>query len=944
MSTIFINEQEMEEINLDSSSTPPQHTQLQHSSVLTQSSSTTPLSNSSILNISSSNNESSGGMTDFVGQMEQVFKAIDKEGTGEISLSQLREEIDALGLDIDENPLISRLLSYLKYVHSSSTSLLTSSSGGSGGTFEEELQSLTSSGSIEPESNIRIDFDSFINSMSNFADGIDPQETRRTRLEKQRLPKFKIPMDLLKRYNIPVLLGNGGVNNNNGSYSHSSTAQPSTPSKNKFGRLFSTKPVVGFDQFNQLVTKLNYGKEVPKNKLLMFLSDLPTDTDGCIDINQFLSRFGGLNHPMSPKLTYEEISSGSGNQKQDNDEYRLDKSSGWSQWDKNSQLIDQLQDSYKNLEKECETFQSEISVLEKNRHALEGNLRKKEQEVDRLKKDARFVETMRDTNKDLNVQNASLKNQLYKLSQNEEFLRENLEVEKDKARSLSESVILKELEIKRLNLLLKNQQNINSKLSMMVTFSNEVDKSGDNKDKTFTAKRIKPAVDKAKQILNRQKSEIFINDGSKTLSKIDNFSILQQRFKQQQQQQQQQLSPQSSQSNLSEQLSPSLLSEFEDLKRQQENDLNDSTNNTELNQLKEQLQLFGADNIQLSDDLSFDNQIENTNNTPADELNNLSHISNDDQQQKQQDNTSSEEDEEDDDEDEKDSNSTANKPEDNSNKPTTISTLIASSSAPSTPPVLNTSNNRQPSTTNLNSSSTSIQNNSSSNTNSTTPPPQPFTMTSTPTTTTPPLSSSSKGTPTRASLTSPTYIRQSSPTLKSSPTFSPMSVMATEKPGVNNAPLSSGNLNHIQMQQQNTPPSPFNLSNIQHHQHNGSSLLEQSLNVNTMKRMKKSDLIKLATEMEDNNESAQILINQTTAALEEFSKNKAIEVQRLQKMYQEEKQANKILEKQLSLQLEKNKEMVTGKETTSWGGISGFFNFISNYLPSNLFCNLSSSS
>ncbi|KAF2074684.1 hypothetical protein CYY_003998 [Polysphondylium violaceum] len=842
--------------------------------------------------LSSSNNNttpSTPNTNEFIQQMEELFKSIDVDDSGIITLDQLRNEIESLIPDIEQNnPLISKLLTFLNIVHSNQSNLM-NSSGGLG-------NSMDGGNEDQDESNIKIDIQSFLQSMTWYMDGMDPKEARRQRLEKQRLPKFKVPVDLLKKFNItprlsPLVSGSGSGSAGTGSPQFSHIAGHS-PSKNKFGRLFTSKPVVSFDQFNDLITKLNYGREIPHQKLMMFLNDLPRDNDECIDANLFLSRFGGLNHPMSPKLTYE----GNSGEKEHDDDFRIESSvsspnSSFSQWNRNSQIVDQLQESYKSLEKECETFQTEISILEKTRQNLEINLKKKDQENDRLRKDARFVDGMRDANKDLIVQNTNLKTQISKLSQNEELLRESIDQEKEKARALNENVVFKDLEIKKLKLLLKNQQNINNKLSMMVTFSSPNDETDKNIDKsgTFTVRRTKPVVDSSKPVLSKQKSEKY-----STIGPNSNLAQLFQQYKQEKQQLQQ---LQQQQQDENKPMAQSLESEFEELNRSQNYSSVGSNSpmytsyedEGELSSLKDQL---NSSNIILPNDESFEFQ-----NSP----------------QKIQDNQSS--------------------PIFTSTQQPSLDQIIINS------PSNNDNNNSNNNNSQYNSQHNSVIASPQQNTH----------VVSTPIVT-PPLVSSATSLPTSRSISSPNYIRTSSPSLKS-----PHSVSSS--PGPNVAPLSPFNLVSQQQifkqqqsvqQQKSQSLQPFSLQQ-QQSTLSGSDLeqLQSNLNIGSMRRLKKQDIIRLHTfEMEEQNENTQNLINEQTAAFEEFKKQASAELSRYQKLYQEERQTSKMLEKQLALQMDKNKEMVAGKDNShsTATGTQSFFSFLSNFLPSTLFCNLSNTS
>ncbi|EGC30914.1 hypothetical protein DICPUDRAFT_95640 [Dictyostelium purpureum] len=902
------------------------------------------------LNISSpgliNNNDSSAGL-EFINQMEQVFKAIDTEENGIISLSQLRHEIESLtGEPLDNNPTIGKLLNFLRIVHRSEVQknqddedddyVNLDDDEDNGNTLDDKSFDELSFENLElddkkmeEEDNTYIDFQSFIESMASYMDGGDPKLLRQQRIETFKLPKFKVPLELLKKYNItpkylsPMISSasgsplSEGVNsvgllspNSTSQFSHTqgfkNNSVTNSPSKNKFGRLFTSKPIITFDQFTHLVTKLNYGKEIPKQKLLMYIRDLPTDKDDCIDANLFLSRFGGLNHPMSPKLTYDG--------EQQDDQYnihsqgssppnstshitgnkgRLNSSGtnyGTNQWNKSSQIVDQLQDSYKVLEKECESFQSEISMLEKSRQVLEQNLRKKDQEIDRLRKDARFAEGMRDANKDLMVQNNNLKTQISKLTLNEDLLRESIDLEKDKARELNESVVLKDLEVKKLKLLLKTQQNINNKLAMMVSFDDGKSGSGsgstspniivDEKDRNFTSRRIKPTIDRAKQVLSRQKSEKFEIDKYSTLHANNNFALF---LKQQQllQQQQQQQSPPITSGTNSPQ---SLQYEFEQLQQQQfqypqQNDNNSNTINeepeSELDSLKQQLSgLDGGFNLPSEYEINTDenNSLDDLANTPLKDGNTSPTV-------------------------------TPNK--NNSIRVSSPSIKSTPSSAPmfSTPPANSLS---------------------------------PFSLTS------PNGGSGFKSSGNKYGTISggiSPFVQQQQQTQQQ---YQPLHQASSNNQSIKSPQQFQQNLQQYNQINFSSPTltSSLNSSN------NNMQQVQDQFNVGSIRRLKKSDLIRLHTEeMEEQNESAQLIISEAEKALEEFKKNSSIEMQRIQKMYQEEKQSRFAIEKQLQNQLDKNKEMVTGKEQSStWGGMQNFFSFVSNYLPSTLFCNLSNTS
>jgi len=857
---------------------------------------------------------------EFVQQMEELFKAIDVDDSGIISLDQLRHEIESMIPELEHNnPLISKLLTFLKIVHANSISNQLGNSGGLSNSVG--AMTMMDYDEDEDESNIKIDIQSFLQSMTWYMDGMDPKEARRQRIEKLKLPKFKVPVDLLKKFNItprlsPLVSGGGSSNSSGTGSPQFSHIAGYSPSKNKFGRLFTSKPVVSFDQFTDLITKLNYGREIPHQKLMMFLNDLPRDNDECIDANLFLSRFGGLNHPMSPKLTYEGTNSGD---KEHDDDFRIESSvsspnSSFSQWNRNSQIVDQLQESYKSLEKECETFQTEISILEKTRQNLELNLKKKDQEMDRLKKDARFVDGMRDANKDLIVQNTNLKTQISKLSQNEELLRESIEQEKEKARSLNENTILKDLEIKKLKLLLKNQQNINNKLSMMVTFSSpneETDKAID-KSGTFTIRRIKTNVDSNSSNNSGSNKNSTISSKSEKYSTIgpnSNLAQLFQQYKQEKQQLQQQ-----QQQDENKPMAQSLESEFEELNRSQNyssvgssspmlvNYASVSEEDGELSSLKDQL---NSSNIILPNDESFEYQ---------------------------------------------------NSPQKNQDSPIFTS---------STPPHISVVDQNQDINNSNNNSQSNSQYNSQHNSVMASPQHNSHVVLSSPIITPPlQLQSSATSLPASRSISSPNYIRQSSPSLKS-PQHS-----TSSSPGPNVAPLSPFNLvsqqqlfkqqQSVQQQKSQSLQQPVLLSQLQQLQSpqkqqqttttlSNSDLeqLQSNLNIGSMRRLKKQDLIALHTfEMEEQNENTQNLINEQTAAFEEFKKQTSAELARYQKLYQEERQTSKMLEKQLAQQMDKNKEMVAGKDNShsTATGTQSFFSFLSNFLPSTLFCNLSNTS
>ncbi|GAM16877.1 hypothetical protein SAMD00019534_000520 [Acytostelium subglobosum LB1] len=785
--------------------------------------------------------------------MEQVFKAIDKDSTGQISLSQLQEEIEELGSDIDENPMIAQLIQYLRHVHSQSLGLSVSQGGD-----DDDLSAST--GGQE----IWIDFESFVNTMTNFAEGVDRREARKQRVERQKLPRFKVPVELLKKYSItpkgsPMVVG-GTISPNAQGYSHTVAF---SPSRNKFNKMFSQRPVIQFDQFLQLATHLNNGKEIPKNKLLMVLNDLPKDSEGCIDINSFLTAYGGLNHPMSPKLVLEE------SDVRDRSEL-VEKSTV--EWNKNRELVNQLSDNYKVLEKEVETYQSEISFLEKSKQTLEAQLKKKEQEIERLKKETKFVDGMRDTNKDLIVQNTSLKQQISKLTTNESALRDNIESEKDKYRSINENLVLKDLEIKKLNHQLKTQQNINTKLSMMISFNNESEKEKTEQSvpstKDHGSKTVKVTQrERSKPNLSKQKSEIFqvpLKTSSAALD-LSQSPIIQHHSESSlatsQQSNNRPLSLDTSVdynninniSNISSgSIGESIQSEMDKLKKE------DSVN--ELDQLKKQLQSYQEEELTLSSFQSEDSLSNIQSGLPS--------IPEHNSPQKQQQQTLS--------------TTTTTKEEKNETmlppSPIMMSTPIKSTStSTTTTTTLTTSNNNTP----IRLSSPFIQ---------------------TPNGTNSP----------RSVLTSQSYVRQSSPALERG-TVSGTSATNMASP---------------------VAVPTFDLSS-----------LSSNPNVGSIKRMKKSDLIRLQmNELEAHKESAQNIIDETTAAMSNLYKEKSVELQRIQKMYQEEKQSNKYLEKQLMAQLEKNKELTAGKEKNSWGGMQGFYSFVSYFLPSTLMCNVSGTS
>eukprot|EP01133_Synstelium_polycarpum_P007645 gene7645-8946_t len=764
--------------------------------------------------------------SEFVGQMEQVFRAIDKQASGVITLANLRSEIQELGADIDDNPLIGQLISYLKVVHSSRD--------------DQE----------DDENAIYIDFEAFVVSISAFVEGADVQATRQAREARDKLPKFRVPADLLKRYNItprgsPALPGAGS------GYSH--TANFSSPSKNnKFGKMYSAKPVVAFDEFERLVAKLNNDHEIPRNKLLLFVGDLPADSDGCIEATTFLSRYGGLNHPLSPKITFEETDIVAKTETEERSTLA---------WNKNANIVEKLQESYRHLEKECDTFQSEISFLEKSKQQLEAQLKKREMEVERLKKESKFVEGMRDTNKELVVQNSNLKTQISKLNNNESSLRDNIESEKDRMRAVKEAMVLKDLEIKKLNHLLKTQQNINNKLSMMVTFSNDV---GDKNDlsKANTARRIKSptATERSKPAFIKQKSEALfeqprgmplsprssdILDRSLELDRSFDASMI--------------ADPQEQDAG------ESLQNEFEQLKQ-----VAAEHGGSELELLKEQLEMFGDVTLPTPEESPMCHPQENPDQNSAVVLGH-------EQQQP----------------------------------------------SPSQPPQQPTTPRGQSTTPKLETIKEvkeEISNTSSG--------PLPITMSPASISTKSPiaaqpssplrLSSPYNTVSSPRSLNSPSYVRQSSPTF-----FDRAAATTT-------SPTTSSSSNPVTSANSCPTLSPLDLSTSGSVKANGGSL----------KRMKKSDLLRLQTmELEAHKESAQNLIDETTAALSDLYRNKDVELQRIQKMYQEEKQSNKFLEKQLSMQLDKNKELNAGKEKNSWGGMQGFFSFVSYFVPSNLFCN-----
>ncbi|EAL70552.1 calcium-binding EF-hand domain-containing protein [Dictyostelium discoideum AX4] len=977
---------------------------------------------------SSSNNIGASPGGDFINQMEQVFKTIDTEENGIISITQLRQEIESLtGESSETNPLIGKLLNFLRIVHRAEQPKNDDdedenedeqqegddqeNTGGSDfeddSSFEDLI--LNEKKQIE-EDNTFVDLQSFLESMASYMDGEDPKKLREKQIEKLKLPKFKVPIDLLKKYNItpkflsPLISGGNNSLNNNDSpnsggggsnmvFSHLNNSPSKSGgggSSNKFNRLFTAKPMVTFEQFNQLITKLNYGKEIPKQKLLMHLHDLPTDKDDCIDANLFLSSFGGLNHPMSPKLTYNDDgeenlqqqrynnekkenqfninSRGSGNtsppnvkinnnnntNSNSNTNINNTSTNNISQWNsKNTQIVDQLQDSYKILEKEVESYQSELSMLEKSRQIQDSTLKKKDQEIDKLRKEARFVDGMRDANKDLMVQNQNLKNQLSKLTLNEELLRESIDQEKDRLREAMESNVLKELELKKLKLLLKTQQNINNKLSMMVTFSDDTlqegggggsgtnSPSGAGGSINFTSKRIKPTIDRAKQVLSRQKSDKFEIDKYSTIHANNNFSMFlkQQQLQLQEKQEKQYQQPYYYTSGTN---SPqSLQSEFEELNKQQQgtttpplsqqnsinydNNNNDNDNNdnddgsSELDSLKKQLSGF---DYQLPSEGSFDSP---------------SH------------------------------NQSFDSPTLLSSPP--ISQLISKVSdgpqpiqmmSPMTPPLPNqiSSGNLSISLNATPSKEQSIKSLFSPNYIRTSSP----SIKSTTTTTAPssaPIYSSTPSTSTAAALLSPFSLNNPITTTTTTTTTTSNTVNSPlNNNNNNNNNTSSSSSTNIAGNSNSNSNSNSNLgyntissnsfNNIGGNGLTSSQLIQDQFNVGSIRRLKKSDIIRLHTsEMEEQNESAQMLITEAEKALEEFKKNSSLELQRLQKLLQEERQHSKTLEKQLSSQLDKNKEMVTGKESTntsSWGGMQNFFSFVTNYLPSTLFCNLSSTS
>ncbi|KAM9957479.1 hypothetical protein ACTFIR_009584 [Dictyostelium discoideum] len=973
---------------------------------------------------SSSNNIGASPGGEFINQMEQVFKTIDTEENGIISITQLRQEIESLtGESSETNPLIGKLLNFLRIVHRAEQPKNDDDEeeqqegddqeNTSGSDFEDDSSFedliLNEKKQIE-EDNTFVDLQSFLESMASYMDGEDPKKLREKQIEKLKLPKFKVPIDLLKKYNItpkflsPLISGGNNSPNNNDSpnsggggggggnmvFSHlnNSPSKSGGGSSNKFNRLFTAKPMVTFEQFNQLITKLNYGKEIPKQKLLMHLHDLPTDKDDCIDANLFLSSFGGLNHPMSPKLTYNDDgeenlqqrynnekkenqfninSRGSGNTSPPNVKINNNSSnsnsnssnntninntstSNISQWNsKNTQIVDQLQDSYKILEKEVESYQSELSMLEKSRQIQDSTLKKKDQEIDKLRKEARFVDGMRDANKDLMVQNQNLKNQLSKLTLNEELLRESIDQEKDRLREVMESNVLKELELKKLKLLLKTQQNINNKLSMMVTFSDDTlqegggggsgtnSPSGAGGSINFTSKRIKPTIDRAKQVLSRQKSDKFDIDKYSTIHANNNFSMFlkQQQLQLQEKQEKQYQQPYYYTSGTN---SPqSLQSEFEELNKQQQqgtttpplsqqnsinydNNNNDNNNDndnddgsSELDSLKKQLSGF---DYQLPLEGSFDSPLHNQSfdsptllsSPPISQL--ISKVS---------------------------------------DGPQPIQMM-----SPMTPPLpnqissgnLSISLNATPSKEQSNKSlfSPNYIRTSSPSIKSTTTITAPSSA---------PIYSSTPSTSTAAALLSPfslnnpiTTTTTTTTTSTSNTINSPLNNNNTTSSSSSSSTNIAGNSSNSNLGYNTISSNSFN--NIGGNGLTSSQLIQDQFNVGSIRRLKKSDIIRLHTsEMEEQNESAQMLITEAEKALEEFKKNSSLELQRLQKLLQEERQHSKTLEKQLSSQLDKNKEMVTGKESTntsSWGGMQNFFSFVTNYLPSTLFCNLSSTS
>ncbi|KAN0004736.1 hypothetical protein ACTFIU_001974 [Dictyostelium citrinum] len=958
---------------------------------------------------SSSNNIGTSPGGEFINQMEQVFKTIDTEGNGVISITQLRQEIESLtGESSETNPLIGKLLNFLRIVHRAEQPKneddededqvdedrynQEDQENGGGSDFEDDSSFedlLLNEKKQMEEDNTFVDLQSFLESMASYMDGEDPKKLREKQIEKLKLPKFKVPIDLLKKYNItpkflsPLISGNNTPSNGNDSpnanmvFSHlNNSPSKSGASSNKFNRLFTAKPMVTFEQFNQLITKLNYGKEIPKQKLLMHLHDLPTDKDDCIDANLFLSSFGGLNHPMSPKLTYNDDdeqhqqqhlqqqqqqynekkedqfninSRGSGNTSppnvkiNNNNNNTSTTTSNISQWNsKNTQIVDQLQDSYKILEKEVESYQSELSMLEKSRQIQDSTLKKKDQEIDRLRKEARFVDGMRDANKDLMVQNQNLKNQLSKLTLNEELLRETIDQEKDRLREATESNVLKDLELKKLKLLLKTQQNINNKLSMMVTFSDDTLQEGGSGTNSpsggsinFTSKRIKPTIDRAKQVLGRQKSEKFEMDKYSTIHANNNFSMFlkQQQLLLQEKQEKQYQQPYYTSGTNSPQ---SLQSEFEELNKQQQQNTTPTT-----------------PPLSQQNSINYDNNNNNNNDDGSSELDSLKkQLSGFDYQLPP--------------------DGSFDSPSHNNNQSFDSPTLL--SSPPISQLISKVSDGPQP-----------IQMMSPMT------PPLPNQISSGN------LSNSLNATPTKdqsnKSLFSPNYIRTSSPSIKSTPSSAPIysstpststaaallspfslnnTITTTNTTNTTGSPLnnSGNNTNNISSSSSSLSThitgnsnsngnlgyntiSSNSFNNIGGGNNNNnnlasSQLIQDQFNVGSIRRLKKSDIIRLhASEMEEQNESAQMLITEAEKALEEFKKNSSLELQRLQKLLQEERQHSKMLEKQLSSQMDKNKEMVTGKDSTntsSWGGMQNFFSFVTNYLPSTLFCNLSSTS
>ncbi|EFA86150.1 hypothetical protein PPL_00712 [Heterostelium album PN500] len=698
---------DMEEVQLDGSNNNNNNNNNNNSGGGNSGNINTSMNTTPVLSSSNVNEQ-------FIGQMEQVFKAIDKGSTGVISLSQLRSEIEELGADIDDNPLIGQLIQYLRHVHAAAA---TDADDGN------ELSSSTN------EEDILIDFESFVSSMTHFVEGVDPKESRRLREERLKLPRFKVPVELLKKYNV-----------------------------------------------------------------------------------------------------------------------------------------------------QCSEAGDSVRPIPNAVHQVELRQRDtKEQAADETK----FIDGMRDTNKELVVQNTTLKTQITKMNSNDAALRDNIENEKERVRNMEEQMILKDLEIKKLNHQIKTQQNINSKLSMMVSFVNEPEKEKDTKTDSSSGSKFNKSKtlkitnrEKGKPALTKQKSDFFdapVNRiSSPTLESHQSHNI----------------SVESLRASLQ---ADSLQKEFELLKQDQ--------SFSELDQLKLQVQSFGEElslsSFQPEPEPIADVINEQTTTTTAPTPTITPSLSNSNIAA----NTST--------------SSLSNTPMQSSVNVTTTAATTVTVTSPST---------STPSTATPTSQTTS---NSTPNSEKPTPivePPSPIAIPTPNQSVQTPLRLSSpfiqtppSGSP-RTILTSPGYVRQSSPAITdranlNSSSHSPVAYVATSSPS------STGTSNNNNNNVNNNPPAinTLELPTL-------SPNFQSNPNVGSIKRMKKSDLIRLQmTELEAHKESAQNLIDETTTALSNLYKNKDNELQRMQKMYNEEKQANKYLEKQLTAQLEKNKELIAGKEKNSWG-------------------------